>query len=360
MPVSCSTAALSGADGLITFKPAGTDFCLLDNSDFPAGDVINVPTANDFHVGDPVVFDTKGTSVLDTALTAGTVYFVVARTVNSISVSATKGGAAITLNGDGGLGGPTGGVVATMTPVTVLPTTSGAYGAGPYNGIATTTTGAGAGLTVDVTVAANDVTAVAVNAGGTGYSVGDTITVSGALLGGASPADDITLTVATASAITAGGNTPGSGNHIELAYGQFDAVCQVTEWSLDLSRETVDTTTLPCAVGAASKYAQFRTQTGGYASGEGSITVLFTADQGSLANRLMANAMLKNSTAYVKLYVNAVSGAGAALDDSASSYFEGQISLQGFSLSVNPDDATSGEISFSLSAQPKAIFGVTL
>ena len=87
--------------------------------------------------------------------------------------------------------------------------------------------------------------------------------------------------------------------------------------------------------------------------------MLFTADQASLANRLMANAMLKDSTAAVKLYVNAVAG-GATIDDTASSYFEGEISLQGFSISVNPDDAITAEISFSLAAQPKAIFGVTL
>jgi hypothetical protein len=135
----------------------------------------------------------------------------------------------------------------------------------------------------------------------------------------------------------------------------------VKEWSLDLSRESIDTTTLPCAVsGGASKYAAFRTQTSGFASGEGSMSVLFSADQGSLANRLMANSMLKNSTAYAKLYVNAVAGAGTTLNDTASSYFEGEISLQGFSISVNPDDAITAEISFSLSAQPKAIFGVTL
>ena len=90
------------------------------------------------------------------------------------------------------------------------------------------------------------------------------------------------------------------------------------------------------------------------------MSVLFTADQGSLANRLMANSMLKSSEAYVKLYVNAVAGAGATINDASSSYFEGKIALQGFSLSVNPDDATTGEITFSLSDQPTAIFGVTL
>ena len=261
MPVSCSTSALSGADGLIQFKPAGTSFCLLDFTDFPAGDDITVPSDNDFKVGDPVVFTEEGTSNLDSALTAGTTVFVVARTALTIQVAATAGGTPITLNGDGGSG------------------------------------------TAD---------------------------------------------------------TAGAANHIKIEYAQFDSVCQVTEWSLDLSRETIDTTTLPCAVGNASKYAQFRTQTGGYASGEGTITVLFTADQGSLANRLMANSMLKSSEAYVKLYVNAVAGTGSTINDASSSFFEGKIALQGFSVSVNPDDAISAEISFSLSDQPSTIFGVTL
>lgn len=158
---------------------------------------------------------------------------------------------------------------------------------------------------------------------------------------------------------TGAADTAGAANHIELGYAEFASVCQVREWSLDLSRETIDSTTLPCSVGGGSKYASFRTQTSGYASGEGSLSVLFTADQTGLANRLMANAMLKDSTAAVKLYVNAVSG-GAAIDDTASSYFEGDISLQGFSVSVNPDDVITAEISFSLAAQPKAIFGVKL
>ena len=359
MPVACSQSVLTGVDGSIYFEPAGTEFCLLDNTDFPAGTVINVPSDNDFRVGDPVVFTEEGTSSLDTALTAGTTYYVVARTATTISVSATSGGAAITLKGDGGLGGPAGGVVTAITAAG-LPTSSGSYGAGPYTGIATTGT-TGSGLTVDVTVTSSNVTAVAVNAGGTGYTAGDTVKVSGALLGGASPADDLTITIGTASPITAGGDTAGAGNHIEVAYAEFEALCSVKEWSLDLSRESIDTTTLPCAVsGGASKYAAFRTQTSGFASGEGSMSVLFSADQGSLANRLMANSMLKNSTAYAKLYVNAVAGAGTTLNDTASSYFEGEISLQGFSISVNPDDAITAEINFSLSAQPKAIFGVTL
>ena len=261
MPVACSQTALSGADGLIQFQPAGTEFCLLDHTDFPAGTSITVPGDNDFQIGDPVVFTEEGTASIDTALTAGTTYYVVADTGTTIQVAATSGGAPITLNGDGGTG------------------------------------------TAD---------------------------------------------------------TPGAANHIKIDYAEFESVCQVREWSLDLTKETIDTTTLPCAVGTSSKYASFRTSIGGYASGEGTLSVLFTADQTSFANRLLANSILKDATAEVKLYVNAVAGAGSTIDDTQSSYFQGKVVLQGFNVSVTPDDVTVAEITFSLADQPTAVFGVTL
>jgi len=356
MPVACSQSVLTGVDGSIYFEPAGTEFCLLDNTDFPAGTVINVPSDNDFRVGDPVVFTEEGTSSLDTALTAGTTYYVVARTATTISVSATSGGAAIALNGDGGLGGPAGGVVTAITAAG-LPTSSGSYGAGPYTGIATTGT-TGSGLTVDVTVTSSNVTAVAVNAGGTGYTAGDTVKVSGALLGGASPADDLTITIGTASPITAGGDTAGAANHINIDYAEFAAVCQVKEFSIDLSRESIDTTSLPCGTGASSAQAPFRTQQAGYASGEGSMTVQFTADQNSLANRLLANSMRKNqSGAEVRLFVNAVDDGTGSPDLGKSLYIQAPISILGFSLSVNPEDVTTAELNFSLSGQPSHLFG---
>ena len=44
MPVACNTSALTGQEGSIFFKPAGTQFCLLDYTDYPAGTEITVPT----------------------------------------------------------------------------------------------------------------------------------------------------------------------------------------------------------------------------------------------------------------------------------------------------------------------------
>ena len=261
MPVACSTSALTGQEGSIFFEPAGTEFCLLDFTDFPAGTSITVPTANDFRVGDEVVFSEEGTAVIDTALTAGTSYFVVARTATSIDVSATAGGTAITLNGDGGTG------------------------------------------TAD---------------------------------------------------------TPGADNHIGIDVFAYDTVCQVREFSLEISREELDVTTLPCSVGAGSKYAAFRATQAGYASGTGTLTVYFTDDQTSLANRLLANVLLKSQEgASVKRYVNAVAGAGSTVNDTASLFIEADISITSMSLSVNPDDATSAELSFSIT-NPKNILGAVL
>ena len=105
MPVSCSSSALTGQEGSVYFTPAGTRFCLLDFTDFPAGNAITVPAQHDFRVGDPVVFEAENGGKLASELTAGDPYFVVATTATTIGVSATQGGDAITITQTGGTGG---------------------------------------------------------------------------------------------------------------------------------------------------------------------------------------------------------------------------------------------------------------
>lgn len=108
MPVTCSKTVLSGVDGSAAFAPAGTRFCLLDKTDFAAGSKITMPLEQDFMVGDPVTFAAVGAARLDTALTAGTTYYVLTSTKGAspgITVSATIGGTAITLTGSGGVTG---------------------------------------------------------------------------------------------------------------------------------------------------------------------------------------------------------------------------------------------------------------
>ena len=264
MPVACNTSALTGQEGSIFFKPAGTKFCLLDFTDFPAGDDITVPAENDYRVGDAVAFYEEGSANLDTKLTASTSgsvtpFYIVAIDAGNtkIQVAATSGGTAIALDGDGGTG------------------------------------------TAD---------------------------------------------------------TPGDANHIKIEPAEFAVVCQVREFSVEISREELDVTTLPCdpCSTGGGKYAAFRKTQSGYASGTGSMTVYFTDDQTSLANRLLANVMLKSQEgAQVKLYVNTECSNGA-VDDANSIYIESGISITSMSLSVTPDDATSAELSFTIN-DPKHI-----
>jgi len=236
----------------------------LDYTDFPAGDDITVPSSSDYRVGDAVTFTEEGTATIDSALTAGSVYYVSAiDTVNSskIQVAATLGGASITLSGDGGTG------------------------------------------TAD---------------------------------------------------------TPGAANHIKIEPADFSVICQVREFSVEIQREELDVTTLscdPCASGG--KYAEFRKTQSGYASGTGTMSVYFTDDQTSMANRLLANTLLRSQEgAEVKLYIN-TECAGGAVDDSASLYIHAGITINSMSLSVNPDDATTGELSFSIN-DPKHILNTSL
>ena len=226
--------------------------------------MISVPVSHDYRAGDPVVFTEEGVGKLDSALTGGTAYTVMAVTPDSITVS-LDGLTAITLAGDGGTG------------------------------------------TAD---------------------------------------------------------TPGAANHIKIDFAEFGSVCQVKQFSLELTREELDTTTLPCGIGsnAGGKYASFRTTQAGYASGTGSMTVMFTDDQASIANRLLANVLLKSqSGAEVKLYVNHVANAaGTAVDDDRSMFIQAPISITSMSVSVTPEDTTTGELSFSMSGQPTKLFGIEL
>jgi hypothetical protein len=262
-PIACSTSALTGADGSIFFKPAGTSFCLLDWTDFPAGSDITVPSGNDYRVGDAVVFTEEGTANIDSALTAGTTYYVTAVTSTTLQVAATSGGTAIVLLGDGGTG------------------------------------------TAD---------------------------------------------------------TPGAENHISIGPAEFAVVCQVREFTVEITREELDVTTLPCNIGSSGsgKYAAFRSTQAGYAAGTGTMTVYFTDSQTSLANRLLANVMLRSQEgAEVKLYVNTVSDGAGGVDDAASLFIESGISISSMSLSVNPDDPTTAELSFTIN-DPKNILGTDL
>jgi hypothetical protein len=108
MPIAgCGqSTVLTGQDGMISMKPPGTFACLADWSDFSDGnDMVSIPSGTDFRIGDPVSFTKKGVAKLDTAFTAGTVYYIIDMPQpDTVQLAATASGTAITCNGDGGTG----------------------------------------------------------------------------------------------------------------------------------------------------------------------------------------------------------------------------------------------------------------
>jgi hypothetical protein len=358
VPVSCQTSALTGQDGLITFKPAGVKHCLKDASDFPAGKLITVPGDHDFYIGDPVVFTTDGAAVIDPKLTVSTKYYVVEKTSTTISVSATKGGVPITLDGLGGLAGSG---VASLAAATA----GVGYAPGTYTDVRLVQGGATTARATVVVPAGGALAAgaITITTPGTGYTTAaGGITLTGGRNATGDAIDKTPPTTAFTGTATLTTAREDSTGHINVAYGEYDLVCMVQEWDISFERETIDITTLPCKIGgSADKYAGFRTSIPGFASGTGTMNVLFSADQTSLSGRLIANSLLKNQAgATVKFYVKAIEGAGNVLDDTLSSYIEAEVSLDGFSISVNTTDAIVATINFSLSAPPKHLFNIAL
>ncbi len=163
--------------------------------------------------------------------------------------------------------------------------------------------------------------------------------------------DKITLTGVT----IAGDGTDGTG-HVKIFYDPFGAVCQIQSWDLEISRESLDVTTLPCGVGSggptAGKYAKFKTFQPGYAEGSGSMTIIFTDNDDALGQRMLDNVMLSSQEgARVRLFLNTVSdGATPAAPDLTNSMFiEADISMNSMSVSVNPDDPITAEVGYTVS-----------
>ena len=364
MPVNCNVTPLSGNSGRVMFSPPGGTYCLEDFTDFPAGNRITVPASNDFQVGDKIVFSEEGSASIDSALTAGTTYYVVGGGAGHdwIQVSTTEGGAPITLNGDGGVTvtGVLTGDASGNIPTAQITGGSG-YADGTYFNVQLTTlTGSGVGARADITVASGAVTTVSMDQGGSGYATGNTLTADNESLGNASPAGTgfvITLTAAEVSDERV--NT--EEGHIRVEHADFMVVCQVVDWSMDFSREEIDVTTLPCDCGEGSRWANFRTTIPGPASGTGSMTVLFTPDQFSTSNRLIYGSMLKDQMgATIKLYLNYVEDDTVTTecvpDDEQSMYIEAPVTLLGFSVSATTTEAMTATINFSLAGTPTHMF----
>ena len=196
----------------------------------------------------------------------------------------------------------------------------------------------------------------------TGITAGTAIAISEVGVGAASDVDaggndmeGVPYIVLTGITIAGDGGTGTADTalpaHINIALSEYESVCGVRDFSIDISRDELDVTTLPCAENTdkgCETLAEFRKTQAGYATATGSMTVYFTCDQSNISNRLLSSSILKNQTgAKVKLYVCATYE-GGTLVDSKSLFVEADISITGLSFSVNPDDATTAELSFSV------------
>ena len=164
----------------------------------------------------------------------------------------------------------------------------------------------------------------------------------------------LTITEDDGTAVNIAGDGADNGGHVRIYYDPFGGVCQIQSWDLTIERESLDVTTLPCGVGSGSatagKYAAFRKTQPGYATGSGTITVLFTSNDSALGQRMLDNVMLSSQEgARVRLFVDTRATTGGAIDLTNSMYIEADISLESMSVDVNPDDPTTAEISYTIS-----------
>ena len=361
----CGDSVLTGQDGSIEFKPPGTSFCLDDFSDFGTDGTtshITVPCTHDYRVGDIVCFYEATGASLDTALQESTdpdrVFLRVVQDGTILSFGSAVAGSGYT---------------------------DASYTNVPLTG------GTGSGALANIVVSGGGVaTGSILVSGGSGYKTTDQLSAADASLGGGGGSG---FTIEVDSVFNAGSGirgyyvvatgkdwievsgTPGgtaitlkrdggtgtvNTGIIEIELCDFYAVCGVREFSLDISREELDVTTLPCfdsADDGCSKLANFRKTQSGFASATGTMTVYFTGDQENISNRLLGSSILKDQTgARTKLYVSTRSN-DTGVDDAASLFVDAYINISGMSFSVNPDDPTSAELSFSVKKMVSA-FGL--
>ncbi len=377
---TCDNTVLTGQEGLIQFKPLGTTNCIDDYCPF-MGTRIYLPCSSDYDVDDCIEVERvkipSGEGISDdggsTVVADGDTYYVVndgkgaagdvdacgndMEGVPYIELSATQGGTAISW--DTSMAGEiiSGGGIATIT------VTQG--GSGYNGGVAGTLTNvdlinsaptrAGSSARATVVLAATGVvSSVTITDGGEGYAAGDTIFLA-LDNGGGTVAD---LEVATIAADVRGNSSEGS---YTFRLCDFQTVCGVRSFSIDLSRDELDVTTLPCSVSEAcgKELASFRKTQAGFATATGSLEVYFTCDNESIQNKILQGSLQRTQGgASVRLYVCTKTDAQGEIDVDSSLFIEADIQLLGMSFSVNPDDPTTATINFGVTSVTSA-FGLS-
>ena len=378
---SCDNTVLTGQEGLIQFKPLGTTNCIDDYCPF-VGTRIYLPCSADYDIGDCIeVEPVKIPSDEGQAPTGGdiikegdTFYIVndgkgVAGDEDScgndmegvpyIEVSATEEGTAIDWdNSDAGEVIRSGSLDLTTHSVP-----NGTQGTGYNGGNSGTLTGVeiisnsgGRGAVATLTIGTGGaIESFEVTEGGENYT-------SGTLIGFESPngnGTDATYTLGTNDVLEIRGNS--SEGHYIFRLCDFQTVCGVRSFSIDLTRDELDVTTLPCTVAEAcgKELASFRKTQAGFASATGTLEVYFTCDNESIQNKILQGSLQRTQGgASVRLYVCTKTDAQGEIDVDSSLYIEADIQLLGMSFSVDPDNPTTATINFGVTSVQSA-FGLS-
>ena len=361
---SCDNTVLTGQEGLIQFKPLGTTNCVDDYCPF-VGTRIYLPCGAAYTIGQCIQFDVNNIPVGEgqspdggsNTIDEGDQFYVTdigvgapgdedacgndMQNVPYIVVSATQNGGNITWDGSNAGDAVADGV---LVGVTNISESGSGYTDGTYPNT-NLTGGSGGGARATVTVASGSVTSVVPTTGGQGYNVGDKLGISLAFV----PGDAAELTLAADDVADVRTDSPQGSYTIRLC--DFETVCGVRSFSIDLSRDELDVTTLPCTVTEAcsAALASFRKTQAGFATATGTLEVYFTCDQASLQNQLLTGSLQRTqSNATVRLYVCTKVDAMGEIDEDSSLFIEADIQLLGMSFSVDPDNPTTATINFGI------------
>ena len=376
---SCDNTVLTGQEGLIQFKPLGTTNCIDDYCPF-VGTRIYLPCNSDYDIDDCLEVETvKIPSGTGQAVTGGNViadgdtFYVVTDSKGSvgdedacgndmedvpfIEVSATQGGTAITWDDSAAGETVSAGVITGSLTVTTAGTGYNSSAAGTLEGVELVnqnSSGSGAVATVTITDG-GAVSAVTITEGGSGYADGDTLRLEAENGAGT----DALITVGSPNVMDVKGDSSESGYIFRLC--EFQTVCGVRSFSLDLSRDELDVTTLPCSVSQAcgKELASFRKTQAGFATATGTLEVYFTCDNKSIQNKILQGSLQRTQGgASVRLYVCTKTDSSGEIDVDSSLFIEADIQLLGMSFSVNPDDPTTATINFGVTSVASA-FGLS-
>ena len=363
---SCDNTVLTGQEGLIQFKPLGTTNCVDDYCPF-VGDRIYLPCSADYDIGDCIEVERVkipagqgvsydgGVNVIET----GDTFWIVddgkgakgdvdacgndMEGVPYIKVSLVDGGSAI--NWDTSKAGDevTTGALTGQMNVTTAGTGYNGGSAGVLTGVELVGgSGRGAEATVEVTTG-GAIDKVTITTPGSGYKSGDMLRLAADNNSGT----DAVVQVPSNGAIDIRGNSAEGSYTLRLC--DFQTVCGVRSFSIDLSRDELDVTTLPCSVSEAcgKELASFRKTQAGFATATGTLEVYFTCDNESIQNKILQGSLQRTQGgATVRLYVCTKTDAQGEIDVDSSLFIEADIQLLGMSFSVDPDNPTVATINF--------------